>query len=109
MWAPIEVYQGQPGTAESTMYTVAAGRQLVLKEFTICNVDTVERTITIHVRRGGVAAGVAHRILSARRVPAGDTIYFPLSCVLNAGGILSGLASVAGTITVTVSGEERTL
>lgn len=106
MFLPIEVYQGQPAATETTMYTVPAGRQLVVKEFVICNTDTSARTITIHVRRGGVAADVTRRILSARSIPAGETVYFPCSVVMGAGSILSGLSSAAGFITVTVSGEE---
>jgi len=108
MWTPVEVYQGQPALTETTMYTVPAGRQLVVKEFIICNTDTVERTLTINARRGGAAAGVTRRILHNTPVPPGLPVYFPCSMVMAAGGILSGLSSVA-TITVTVSGEERTV
>lgn len=109
MWFPVEVYQAQPDTSETTMHTVAAGKQLVIKELVLCNTDSSDRTITIHVRRGGVAAGAARRICSALTIEAGKTVYFPCSIVLNAGGILSGLASSANTITVTVSGEERSV
>jgi hypothetical protein len=108
-WLPVEVYQGQPAATETTMTTVASGKQLVVKEFVICNTDTVARTLTVHVRRGGVAAGIANRIMSVLSMDAGKTVYFPCSIVVAATGVLSGVASVAATITVTVSGEERTI
>ncbi|GAV24820.1 hypothetical protein ciss_07530 [Carboxydothermus islandicus] len=107
MWTPIEIYQGQPGTAETTFATVPSGKQWVIKEIILCNTTTTDRTITIHVRRGGAAANVTCRIASSLTVKANETIYWPCSIVLNAGGVLSGFASAASAITVTISGEER--
>lgn len=107
MWTPIEVYQGQPGTAETTFATVPAGRQWVIKEFVLCNTTATGRTVTVHVRRGGAAADATRRVISAMTVAADSTVYFPCSIVLNTGGIISGLVSVASTITITVSAEER--
>ena len=106
MWFPMELYQGQPDTTETVMYTVPANRQLVIKEFVICNTSAVDLTITIHIRRAAAVAAVDRRIMSALVIPANATVYFPCSIVLNTTGIISGLASVAN-LTVTVSGEER--
>ena len=107
MWTPLEIYQGQPGTAETTFATVPASRQWVVKEIVLCNATATDATVTIHARRGGAAADATRRIASALTVKANETIYWPCSIVLNTGGILSGLASAATAITVTISGEER--
>ena len=102
---PTELYQGQPASTETTMYTVPAGQRLIGTEIILCNTTSIVRTITLHWRRGGVAAGVANRILSGREVGANSSIIISLgSTMLGAGGIISGLASVSGTITVTISG-----
>lgn len=105
---PTELYQGQPAATETVMYTVPAGppaQRLLGVELVLCNTDSVARAITIHWRRGGVAAAVTNRILSARLLDANATIIVnPSGTVLAAGGIISGFASVAGTITVTLSG-----
>jgi len=109
MWFPVEVYQGQLGTTETVMYAVSTGRQLVVKEFIICNTSLLELTVTLYVRRGGSAMGPARMILSNKVIPSGETIYFPCSLVVNAGGIISGTASAINSITTTVSGEEAVL
>jgi hypothetical protein len=105
---PIEVYQGQPADgAGTTLYTVATGYQLVLKEVVIANATAASKTITLRVRRAGATSDATRSLLEAVAIEANKSIVLALSTVVAAAGILTGIASAASSVTLTISGELR--
>lgn len=103
---PKRLYQGQPGTAETTLYTVPASVSTIIKEIILCNTTSTAATISISAVPSGGTAGVANRIIAGFSVAANDTKTVPLSTVLNTGDFLSALQGTASAITVTTSGVE---
>ncbi len=98
------LYQGQLGNTVATLATVGAGKTWIIRKKTAVNTDTSARTFGLCV--GGTAA--ANRVTS-------DVISLPASGgywvdtdpeTLEAGQTLSGGASVATKVTVTVFGDE---
>lgn len=100
------LYQGQPGTAEGTLYTVPASTSAIVKEIIMTNITTTAATVSISVVPSGGTAGATNRIIEGLTIPANDIKVAPLSTVLNAGDFLSGLQGIASAITVTISGVE---
>lgn len=103
---PKRLYQGQPGTAETTLYTVPASTSTIVKEIILTNTTTTVAAASISAVPSGGTAGAANRIIAGFSIAANDTKIVPLSTVLNTGDFLSGLQGTASAITVTISGVE---
>lgn len=97
-----KLYQGQPGTSATTLYTVPAATQAIVKHIRIVNNDTSARTIKLW--HDGTAD--ANVILPATPVRAGGWAEFDGTITLEASDSFSGQASVASTVTVTIYGLE---
>ena len=94
----------QLGTTTTTIGTVPAARNWVIKQIIICNTDTTDRTVTLSV---GTAATAANRIMSALPIGANDIMVFDTALVLTAAETLQGLADSASLINVTLVGWEK--
>lgn len=94
----------QLGTTTTTIGTVPASRNWVVKQMIICNTDTVDRTVTLAI---GSAATAANRITSALPIGANDLMVFDTALVLTAAETLQGLADSANVVNVTLVGWEK--
>ncbi len=97
-----KLYQGQPGASPTTLYTVPAGKAALIKRIVATNPTGTDRTLTLW--HDGTAN--ANVILPPATILAGgwgedDGLY-----VLEAGDTISGQASAASAITVTIYGLE---
>lgn len=98
----------QAQNAETTQYTTPAGTRTIIDKFTGTNTSGAAANLTIKLVASGGAAGAANTIVSSKTLQAGETYTFPevVGHVLNAGGFISTLASVAASITIRASGRE---
>lgn len=101
----VNLYQGQPGTSNATLYTVPASTSVKLASIVVCNTTTSPATVTLDVVPSGGTAGVTHRICSALTVSGSATTVIDSSVYLSAGDFIAGLQGTASALTVTVSGE----
>ena len=108
---PKRFYQGQLSASDAALYTAPAAPtsgpppKSIVKEVIVCNTDTVARTVTLRVRSGAVS-GTTQEILHVYSLAAATTVVLVLRTVMEAGHIISGLASSADVVTLTISGVE---
>ena len=89
------------GTTTTTLYTVPAGFQAVIKQIIICNTDTVDRTVTLAI---GSAATGSNRFMSALPIGANDLMVFDTALFLTTAETFQGLSDAASLVTVTAVG-----
>lgn len=111
--SPQQLYQGQPGTAVSTLYTAPASSGNVpspcataqITELILANNTATAAAVTLYLVPNGGTAGAANAILAAVSVAANDTKYLSdLKTLFPPGASLQGLQATAAAITVTASG-----
>jgi len=95
--------------AETTFYTAGSGTRTIIDKCTAYNSDAASQSMTFKLVPSGGAAG-ASNVIVAKTLTAGETYTFPevVGHVLEAGGLISGLAGVANKIVVRISGREVT-
>lgn len=90
--------------SETTAITVPALRSLALASVVAYNANAAARTLTVHNRASGVAAGTANQILTTSIAgTAGYSFDLSLLPTQSAGGIVSGIGS-ATNINTWISG-----
>lgn len=94
----------QLGTTTTTLGTVPAARNWVIKQIIICNTDTVDRTFTLSI---GTAATAANRLISSLPIGANDIMVFDTALVLTAAETFQGLSDAASVVNVTLVGWEK--
>lgn len=99
-----KLYQGQPGTSATTLYTVPASTAVIIKHIRVTNPTASDRTVKLW--HDGTAD--ANVILPAATVLAGGWAEFDGTILMEAADTLSGQASAATALTVTVYGDEVT-
>ena len=92
----------------ATLYTVPAVTRAVIQKATVTNLDTVARTVTVHLVPSGGTAADTNAILKAYPVPANFTLDLPDlgSHVLEPGATIQALGSAASVLSLRVSGVE---
>lgn len=100
-----KLYQGRPGSAATTLYTVPASTQTIVKHIVIANPST-STNYTMSLFHDGSAA--QNMILPAVTVLSGGWGTFDGVILMETGDTLVGKSSVSGTLTVTVYGDEVT-
>ena len=99
-----KMYEGQPGTADTLLYTtVAAGG--IVRSIHACNTTGAAATLTLGLN-AGAALAVANHFVSAISVPANATYDWSGFQVLDASATIRALQGTSGAITVTISGVE---
>jgi hypothetical protein len=98
------LYQGQPGTSITTIYTVPAATNAVVKNIRIVNMGTASATIQLW--HGGTTN--ANVILPATTLQPGEWGEFDGLIVAPTTEVFSAQASLATTMTVTMYGLELT-
>ena len=106
---PKPLGQGQLGTGSTTIYTVPASTTGVVRTLTICNNDTVARTMQLcKVPNGGSLSDATAIIPAGFVIEAGEVVEDDAVRTLAAGDSIRGLADVANKVTVTIDGAEET-
>lgn len=106
-----QFYQGQPGTAATTLYTAPAASSnvtspsatAIIEEIILTNTTATAATVSIGIN--GTAA--ANLIVASLSIAGNDTkVLTGLRTALPAGATIQALQGTAGSITVTISGSE---
>lgn len=110
-YTPTRLYQGQLNTLETTSSpgilsgAVPSATTWIVKEIIICNTSTTQSaTVSLSIVPSGGTGGTSNRILSTSSVDANATVSLGLSTVMTVGDFITGVASLSGTVTVTISG-----
>ena len=99
-----KMYEGQPGTTDSLLYTtVAAGA--IVRSIHIANTTGAAATITLGLNAAGALAAANH-FLSALSIPANSTYDWSGFQVLDASGTIRGLQGTSAALTCTIAGVE---
>lgn len=99
------LYQGQLPSSVATLYTAPSGTGVIVKHISVVNNDTVARTFALS-RQG---TGATHYITpAAMSIPAGGLAEFDGTMAMAATETLSGVASAATQLTITIDGDETT-
>lgn len=96
---------GSPGQYRVPVSGVAAA---VIHSLTVCNTDSVNRSVDVYLVRSGDGESAASKILSAT-LAAGGTLADTALRVLMPGDYISGVASAASAISLRADGFETTL
>lgn len=106
-----KLYWGQLTDADAALYTCPAAPTLgpapkvEITRIIVCNTDSGAVTLTLQIRTGASAA--ATHLFSGRSFAANTTEIFDFrETYLEAGEIISGLASVTAKLNVRISGVE---
>lgn len=114
---PKQFYIGQLTASSTTLYTapsapaianpVGSNPKAIVRCISICNTDSLARTVTLYLVENGGSVADNRAITKAVSVPANETwILDNVYYVIEASGTIRGLASVANVVTVTISGDE---
>lgn len=96
--------QAQCTTSNTTIYTVPAATQDVIKGFDVCVTATC--TVTIYIVPNGGTVGPAYALLYLQSVSTQAPFHYSGTITMNSGDFIVASASVASTATVTFSGME---
>lgn len=97
-------YIGQLGIVDTTLYTCPSNTQARILKCTACNDTTTAPNFDINKVPSGGAVGDDNLIINNKVLGSEETYECPevVGQILDAGDILSGIASVASQITVIV-------
>jgi hypothetical protein len=98
-----KLYQGQPASTGTTLYTVPAATQTQIKYIVVTNTTGSDRTIAVYHD----GTGAANNILPASTIVAGGFGEYNGDILMETGDTLYAVASVSSTLTVTVYGIEQ--
>lgn len=95
----VRCYLGQPGTTETTLYTVAASTTIIVRQIQITNTTSTAATFKMSI--GADAAGT--RLFSDFSVAANDVLEWTGFLVLAAGETLRAQQGTSGALTFVIS------
>lgn len=102
-FVPKRLYQGQMSTTLTTVLaTTTTAKQWVITDIEIVNNDTATRNVTLALP----GSGAANRLFNAFPVQAGETVQWTGRMVTESTETITGGASAASVVTVTISGAE---
>lgn len=99
----------QAESSQTTQYT-AVNCKTVIDKFTGTNTSSSNVTITVNLVSSGGSAGNSNAITYTRTIAPSESYTFPelVGQVLEPGGFISTIASVATSLTIRASGREIT-
>lgn len=99
----------QAENTQTAQYT-AVNCRAVIDKFTATNTSVANVTIGVNLIASGGTAGLANLIVDTRSIAPDETYTFPelVGQVLEAGGVISTIASAATSLTIRASGREIT-
>jgi len=92
------------GTGAAVLYT--APSKATVHSLTIVNNDTVSHTVTVYLVPSAGSPGAANVIIKAVSIDAGQTLIDDTLRVLETGGTIQALASVASQVNLRADGSE---
>jgi len=97
-------YAGQPAAANTTLYTCPTNTKARVLHCSAVNDTTTAVTITFHKVPSGDSVGDAYLILNAKALGSQEAYDCPtvVGTVLDAGDIISAIASVANQVAVSL-------
>ena len=98
-------------TSISTVYTVAAGETVIVKQLLLCNILGTaggSAEATVYLVPNGQTRGNQHKILSNIGVFENETTLINLALVMTAGDKLDVVASAGSALNLTLSGIRET-
>lgn len=95
------------GATDTTLYTAAVGMRTILDKLTAYNSDASPVLVSFNLVPNAGTVGASNKIVS-KSLASGETYTFPeiVGHVLEAGGVLSGIAATPSVVVVRVSGRE---
>jgi hypothetical protein len=99
-----KMYQGQPGTGDTLLYTAPA-TGAVVRSIHVVNTTATAATITLGLNTGAAIATAEH-FLSELSIPAKGTYDWSGFQVLDASETIRALQGTASAVNVTISGVE---
>ena len=102
----IDIYNAQPGIANTTLYTCPANTRVRVLAASAVNDTTTAKYISAHRGPSGGAAGDANIIINQKIIGSRESaqLWELVGQVLEAGDFLSAIAETAAQITVHISG-----
>jgi len=94
--------------AAATVYTVPGATTAVIRSFTLCNTDTVTRTVTIYLVASGDTPADKNTIYKDISIASKETIEDDSLRALVTGDFISAFADVASKVSFRVDGSEVT-
>jgi len=108
MRVPKRLYLGQPGTSNTILATVPAGRKWVITDIWLANTNAVAKKVSLHLVPSGYSPGPVNVILPNVSVEPNTAIRISGGGLVGtAGDYLNGIQETAGAITVCISGWEE--
>lgn len=98
------LYQGQLGNTVATLATVGGGKSWIIKDISMVNTDSSDRTAGLY--HNGTTSATVITPPNVNIVAGGMYAFSGGTITAAAGDTISGGASVASKITVTISGDE---
>jgi len=97
-------------SSQTTQYT-ATNVVTIIDAFTVTNVDTVTRTISVNLVPFGGSAAATNLVVKTKSILAGQTepLLGIVGHMLEAGDFISTIASAASALVIRASGREVTL
>jgi len=94
--------------AQTVQYTSPAGTKAVIDKFTVTNTSGAVAYLSVNLIASGGAAGTNNLVMQARAVSPGEAYTCPelVGQVLEAGSMISTLASAATALTISAGGRE---
>lgn len=100
------LYEGQPGTSDTLLYTAPAGAPTVVKSISVTNTTGSAATITLGTNSGATLAA-ANYLLPAYSVPANGLLVVEPWEVIAASGTIRALQGTSTALTVHINGVEQ--
>jgi hypothetical protein len=104
----LKLYEGQPTTSETTLYTTPAGREVNLTEVIAVNTSGTAAVFSLSIVPSGGTAGATNRVLAGQSIAANTEQRFQFDEELSAGDFLSGIQTTGGAVTLTIGGNPIT-
>lgn len=98
------------GNGLTTEYTAPSSTKAMIDKFTATNTDSGAQTLSVHLVPNGGSAGASNIVTSLLSIAAGASVDVPelKNHILETGGFVSVVASVASKVVIRASGREIT-
>lgn len=103
VYTAVDLYGGQPGVALTDLVTLK--EKTILKSIVIHNTKTVDAKLQLYVVRPGKSSNAETQRIGTR-ISGEDTLKFSFETVLPKGTKITALQSVAGALSLDISGVE---
>lgn len=97
----------QVESTQTAQYT-ASNCKAIIDKFTVTNTSAANVTISVNLITSGGSAGASNLVVDARAIAPDETYTCPelVGQAMEAGGVISTIASAATSLTMRVSGRE---